>query len=95
MIRIEEKKSQKVVGETSLFISFEYKPQYIDILKTYDGLSYNKKDKIWEVPTSYLADIIDNFCAYDDIELKILKDKKEQKRAEPKLPKFKVDLYKH
>lgn len=95
MIIIEEKKSQKVVGETSLFISFNYKPQYVDILKTYAGLNYNKKDKIWEVPISYLADIIDNFCPYDDIELKILKDKKEHKLIEPILPEFKVKPLKH
>ena len=74
MILIEEKHTQKVPGETSLFVSFDYKPEYIEIVKKFSGSFYHKKDKIWEVPSIYLSHLLDEFCIHDEISLKLLKD---------------------
>ena len=78
MIKIEERTTKKVPGETSLFISFNYTPQYVDIIKQFSGISYNKNTKEWEVPLVYLSMLLDNFSIYDDIELKLLKTKAEK-----------------
>ena len=78
MILIEERQTQKVPGETSFFISFDYKPQYINIIKQFSGVNYNKNTKEWEVPLIYLSNLLDSFSIYDSIELKLLKEKQEK-----------------
>ena len=78
MILLEERQTQKVPGETSFFISFDYKPQYVDIIKQFSGVNYNKNTKEWEVPIIYLSNLLDSFSIYDNIELKLLEEKKEE-----------------
>lgn len=78
MIYIEEKATKKVPGLTSLFINFSYKKEIVDALKTIKCYDYDKKEKIWEVPLSYCSELLDKLCLYDDIELKLLKDKVEK-----------------
>ena len=78
MILIEERQTQKVPGETSFFISFDYKPQYIDIIKQFSGINYNKNTKEWEVPLVYLSNLLDSFSVYDSIDLKLLEEKQEK-----------------
>lgn len=74
MINIEERKTEKVVGETSFFISFTYNPNYINIIKQLSGVNYNKNTKEWEVPIPYLSKLLDELCIYDSIDLKLLED---------------------
>lgn len=95
MITITENITKKVVGETSLFIEFSYNQIYIDLLKSLSGSYYDKKSKSWEVPITYLAQILDEFCIYDDIELNLLKTKKEIIKKEPKLSNFKTKPFKY
>lgn len=70
MIKIEERKTSKVVGDASLFISFNFKQEIVDYIKyNCAGSNYSKKNKEWEVPYIYLSKLLDNLCIYDDIEL--------------------------
>lgn len=94
MIKIEEGITKKVPGETSLFISFDYKKELVDILKLFSGSNYSKKDKKWEVPLTYLSRFLDAACKFDSIELKLLKDKKAQTK-EFEIGPFKVQPFKH
>ena len=55
MITIKEQKTKKVVGDTSLFVSFPYRTECVTICKDCSGSNYNKKDKEWEIPITYLA----------------------------------------
>lgn len=94
MITIEERETKKVPGETSLFISFDYKKELVDIVKLFTGSNYSKKDKIWEVPLTYLSRFIDSASRFDSIKLKLLKDKVyTSKKYE--LGPFKVTPFEH
>lgn len=100
MINIREAKTQKVVGETSLFLNTSYKPEYIDILREFSGINFDKKTNTWELPVSYLSKIIDELCIYDSINIKILKDKSNSYNNKLnsnniKLSKYKTKLFDH
>ncbi len=77
MINIKEQKAKKVVGDTSLLITFDFNINIVNIIKTMSGFSYSKKDKTWEVPCYYLAQLLDDLCVYDDINLELLQYKKQ------------------
>ena len=34
MIKLEERTTSKVTGDTSIYVSFDYKPEYVDFIKT-------------------------------------------------------------
>ena len=73
MIKIfEVSPPNKISGISSLVIQFEYNEYVIDSLKTLPTYHYDKKNKLWEVPTCYLGRILDNLTFLDDIELKLL-----------------------
>lgn len=94
MITIEERETKKVPGETSLFVSFDYKKELVDIVKLFTGSNYSKKDKVWEVPLTYLSRFIDSASRFDSIKLKLLKDKVyTSKKYE--LGPFKVTPFEH
>lgn len=95
MIHIEEKASKKCPGQTSLFISFDYRPEYVEIVKQCDGSFYHKKDKIWEVPVSEINLLIQDFNEWEDIELDIQKDKKLHTFDEISLPQFKTKPFEY
>ena len=75
MILIEEKKAKQTVGTTSLFITFQYNPLIVDVIKGCDAAVYNKKGVYWEVPLLNLAYLLDSLVLVDDIELHLLKDR--------------------
>lgn len=72
MILVEERKTSKVVGETSLYVSFSYKQEYVDYIKSLDGCSYNKQTKEWEIPIPYLSNLLDTLCLHDSITISLL-----------------------
>lgn len=72
MIYIEEKKANKIPGGTSLFVSFDYKPEIVEILKQTTVAHYDKKSHIWEVPCVDLSYLLDNLCYIDEITVKVL-----------------------
>lgn len=91
MINIEERKSSKVVGDTSLFISFNYNQEIIDYIKyKCSGSNYSKKTKEWEIPIIYLSGFLDNSCLLDDINLKLLDYIPESNPITYKLKDYKI-----
>lgn len=93
MIEIVEKTSNKCAGETSLFVSFKYNAELVNIVKSADGAIYDKKNKIWEVPCSELSYLIDSFADYDDIDLKLIKSREVSTGQDIQLNKFKTNPF--
>ena len=78
MINITERITQKVPGITSIFIDFKYQPEIVEELKSLPCKNYSKRTNLWEVPVSYLSEVIDKLCIYDDINLKLCNIKFEE-----------------
>ena len=72
MIHIFEKPSEKLSGNTSMFLSFPYNPEIIKLIKATGSYNYNPKTTLWEIPITVLAELLDNLTFYDDISLNIL-----------------------
>ena len=92
MIQIEERKTKKVVGETSLFVKFNYRKELVDFLKTLSGFSYDKETREWEIPLVYLSKLIDGLCIYDKIDIQFLPPEKEE---DTDYSKIDLDTYKY
>ncbi len=75
MIKIQENFTKKCPGQTSLFITFNYNQDLVDILRQCEGSIFDKKHKIWEVPVTNLAFLLNSFNNIDDVELNILSSK--------------------
>lgn len=69
MIKIVQDIPTKTPGMTSLYVSFEYNPDIVSILKNVPTHSYNPKTKVWEVPNTELKFLLDSLCLIDDISL--------------------------
>ena len=93
---IEENISKKVPGETSFFLSFNYNKDYIDIIRQCEGAYFDKKSKVWEVPLSNLSRLLDGFCLYEDITVKLLPYQKTSSEIEHhELGSYKMSLFDH
>ena len=90
MILIEEKIPKKLPGLSSLFVSFDYNAEIVGAIKQVGTAIYDKKTKIWEVPITSLADLLDSFCKFDEITLKLLKEKSEKEKEIVFQTKFKT-----
>ena len=91
MITIEEKLNSKVPGTSSLYISFEYNKDIVEALKnSVTVANYDKKSKVWEVPVTDLASIINSVNVFDDIELKLKPDEKKHTVKDVQLSEFKT-----
>lgn len=91
MITIEEKLNSKVPGTSSLYVSFEYNKDIIEALKnSVTVANYDKKSKVWEVPVTDLASIINSVNVFDDIELKLKPDEKKHAVKDVQLSEFKT-----
>lgn len=64
--------TKKISGISSLLVSFNYNEYVVDLLKSIPTYYYHKKDKLWEIPISYLQRLLDGLTVYDDITLKLL-----------------------
>lgn len=69
MILIEEKKAEKMPGITSLFVSFDYNKDIVNIIKNVKPRFYNKNIKTWEIPTTSIVEILDKLSYIDDIDI--------------------------
>jgi len=69
LIHIIERPTSKVPGITSIFISFDYKPEIVADIKSLPCFNFSKRNKLWEVPIRYLSNVLDMLCIYDDITL--------------------------
>lgn len=65
MINIEIKNSNKCNGDYSLFVSFNYDTDILDIVKQFQTRVYNKDDKTWEIPFNQLGNLVNKLSAYD------------------------------
>ena len=91
MITIEEKLNSKVPGTSSLYISFDYNKDIVEALKnSVTVANYDKKSKVWEVPVTDLASIINSVNVFDDIELKLKPDEKKHAVKDVQLSEFKT-----
>lgn len=95
MISIEEKNSVKVPGKTSLFLTFPYKKELIDIIKNGDVAVYNKNDKTWEIPITSLQRFVDSACIFDDITIIPKGEEPVEQRTCRITEKFKSNLFDH
>lgn len=64
MINIVIKDSIKCNGDYSLFVSFEYNTDILDIVKSFPTRVYNKDDKTWELPFNQLCNLVNKLSAY-------------------------------
>ena len=65
MINIEIKDSIKCNGDYSLFVSFEYNEDILDIVKQFPSRFYNRDDKTWELPFNQLGNVVNRLSKYD------------------------------
>lgn len=97
MIYIEEAKNKKIPGPTSLFITFDYNSDVVEVIKSSsDVRNYNKKNFSWEVPITNLATLLDRLCKIDEITLTLLEDSYEEKKEiEVDFDAFKTTPYQY
>lgn len=74
MIFLEENKTKKLPGETSLFASFEYNADIVAVIKNCSNSVYHKKEQVWELPLTSLSSFLDEVCKFDQVTIKVKKD---------------------
>ena len=87
MILIQERKNKKMPGMSSLFVSFQYNPTIIEIIKQTQMFNYDKDTKEWEVPVTSLSELLVKLTDVDEIKLEFL-DTKEKKDKTFKLSDY-------
>lgn len=85
MIYIKEEHCKKLPGITSLFLSFKYNKDIINLIKNCDAYIFDKKTLEWELPINSLTYLLDTLVYYDDIDLTLHKDKEIKKEIIPQL----------
>lgn len=90
MIKIEERTPFKLSGVSSLFLSFSFNQDVVNVIKTCSKYVYDKKTYTWELPISELAYLLDNLTYLDNITLTLMQDNNKKEYYYPKL----VDQYK-
>lgn len=83
MIKIIEDKPKSLSGNTSLFVSFKFNQNIIDIIKRFEKYIYDKKTYTWELPISSLSYLLDNLTYIDDIELKLYEENDDKRHYYP------------
>lgn len=72
MILIEESKTTKIPGKTSLYISFPYSREIFNIIEQCTPVNHNDKTNVWEIPITRLSKFVNQAYKYDEIDLKLL-----------------------
>lgn len=72
MIDIKESTPTKISGTTSLYLSFPFNQEVINVIKTCDKYIFDRKTYQWEVPINCLAYLLDELTYIDDIKLTLL-----------------------
>lgn len=95
MINIVIKDSVMCNGNYSLFVSFDYNTDILDIVKSFPTRNYNKNDKTWELPFNQLGNLVNKLSDYDiTISGKYIKLETGEKEI-PTSFKFKTKPFKH
>ena len=93
MITLTERPCEKLPGDTSIFVKFDFKREIIDILKKCEVYAYNKKTNEWEIPCTDLAFIIEELAYLDDLDINILKSCKSVSEGLKTTLKYKLEPY--
>lgn len=64
-IEIREKEQNRLDEDFSAFVTFDYDPKIVDIVKTVNFRFYNPNTTCWEIPISQLEDFISKLHNYD------------------------------
>ena len=95
MIRIEIRKSEQINADYSLFVSFPYDADIVDIIRNQMVKFWDKDTKEWELSVKSLDNLIKDLSEYDiEIvaeDISVLNEKVEL----PKEFSFKTQPYKH
>ena len=65
MININIKDSVKCNGDYSLFVSFDYKYEIVEIIKSFTTRYYDKEHKTWELPFNKLGELVNKLSDND------------------------------
>lgn len=74
MIRVQERRTEKLPGITSLFVTFDYNKSVLDEIRLLSNCIFNEKTKEWEIPLTNLHEFIDRCCKHDTIIVSMLHD---------------------
>jgi SNF2 family DNA or RNA helicase len=85
MIHIFEDKTNKLSGNTSLFLSFSFNQDIINTIKASGSAFYNKTTRLWEVPVTSLSYLLDSLVYFDDIKLNIIEEGVNKEQIKPVL----------
>lgn len=90
----------KLSGLSSVIVSFDWAQNKVDAMHTVPGAIYHKKDKIWEVPITSLATLLDTMTLLDDIKFRVNDELETSVISEPPLTEEEIaalgfDPYKH
>jgi len=58
MINITVDKAQKLNGEYSLFVTFDFDMKIVDVIRQFPTKFWNNEDKIWELPVNKLGSLV-------------------------------------
>ena len=95
MINIQIAKSNKINSEQSLFISFSYNSEIVDVMRSFPQKFYHASDKTWELPFNKLDTVVDKLNKFE-IEITGQYVQLEEKKADiPANFNFKTKPFNH
>lgn len=96
MILLEEKKSKKLPGLTSLFMSIPYNKEIVDAIhNSFDVYYFDKKKASWELPIVGLSTFLDYIYNINDIEIRFLSESNVESHIEIKKSRFITSPFKY
>lgn len=96
MILLEEKKSKKLPGLTSLFMSIPYNKEIVDAIhSSFDVYYFDKKKASWELPIVGLSTFLDYIYNINDIEIRFLSESNIESHIEIKKSRFITSPFKY
>ena len=93
MITITEATPKKISGSTSLFLDAPYNETLIGFLKSLELAVWHKKEGLWELPVTVLAELLNELAYEDDITVKLLPVKEPEEATLS--CEYKVKPFKH
>lgn len=96
MILLEEKKSKKLPGLTSLFMSIPYNKEVVEAIhNSFDVYYFDKKKASWELPIVGLSTFLDYIYNINDIEIRFLSESNVESHIEIKKSRFITSPFKY
>ena len=65
MIRLVERKAEKTFGNNAIFMSFDYNPSLVALVKQLPNRAYDSNTKEWEIPKASLEKLINDLYDYE------------------------------